>query len=186
MVDNTAPTISITAPAAGAKVKGTVTVTAGASDNVGVSKVGFYVDGSLKSTDTSSPYSYSWNTTSLANGSHSIYAKAYDAAGNVKQSSIISVTVDNTAPTVSITAPAANAKVKGTVTVTASASDNVGVSKVEFYVDGVLKRTDTSSPYSYGWRTTSLANGSHIIYAKAYDAAGNVTQSATVSVTVSN
>ena len=91
--------------------------------------------------------------------------------------------MDNSAPTVSLTAPAAGANVKGTVSVTASASDNVGVSKVEFYVDGVLKGTDTTSPYRYSWVTGT--NGSYTIYAKAYDAAENVKQSASVSVKVS-
>jgi hypothetical protein len=95
-------------------------------------------------------------------------------------------TTDTQAPTVSVTAPINGATVSGTTTVTASASDNVGVSKVDFYVDGVLKGTDTSSPYSYSWVTTSYANGSHTVYAKAYDAANNVGTSATNTVTVSN
>jgi len=93
---------------------------------------------------------------------------------------------DTTAPTVSITAPAAGATVSGTTTISASASDAVGVTKVDFYVDSVLKGTDTASPYSYSWATTSYSNGAHSIYAKAYDAASNVGTSSTVSVTVSN
>ncbi|MEA2165718.1 MAG: hypothetical protein QOK37_3845 [Thermoanaerobaculia bacterium] len=93
--DTTAPTVSITAPANGATVSGTVSITASASDNVGVTKVEFYVDGALKSTDTTSPYSYSWDSTSVANGSHSLIAKAYDAALNVGTSTAVSVTVNN-------------------------------------------------------------------------------------------
>jgi hypothetical protein len=93
--DTTPPTTSITAPTAGATVSGTTTVSASASDNVGVSKVEFYLDGALQSTDTTSPYSWSWNTTAAANGSHSLQSKAYDAAGNVGTSSTISVTVSN-------------------------------------------------------------------------------------------
>ena len=92
---------------------------------------------------------------------------------------------DTTAPTVSITAPSSGATVSGTVSFTASASDNVGVSKVEFYVDGSLKSTDTSSPYSYSWDTTAASNASHTLMAKAYDAANN-TGSDSESVTVSN
>jgi hypothetical protein len=95
-------------------------------------------------------------------------------------------TGDTTAPTVSITAPSNGATVSGTYTITASASDNVGVTQVDFYVDSVLKGSDTSSPYSYAWATTAYANGAHSIYAKAKDAAGNVGTSTTVSVTVSN
>ena len=93
---------------------------------------------------------------------------------------------DTTPPTTSITSPANNATVSGTVNVTASASDNVGVVKVEFYIDSVLKSTSTTSPYTFSWNTTTVANGSHTIFSKAYDAANNVGTSATVTVTVSN
>ena len=93
--DTTAPTASITAPAAGATVSGTVSVTATASDNVGVTKVEFYMDGALRTTDTTSPYSWSWDTTQFANSSHSLVTKAYDAAGNVGTSSTVTVTVNN-------------------------------------------------------------------------------------------
>ena len=93
---------------------------------------------------------------------------------------------DTTPPTTSITSPANNATVSGTITVTASASDNVGVVKVEFYIDSVLKSTVTTSPYTFSWNTTTVANGTHTIFSKAYDAANNVGTSATVTVTVSN
>jgi hypothetical protein len=95
-------------------------------------------------------------------------------------------TPDTTPPTTSITAPANGATVSGTVNVTASASDNVGVVKVEFYIDGALKSTVTTAPYTFSWNTTTVANGSHTIVSKAYDAANNVGTSATVTVTVSN
>ncbi len=95
--DTTPPTTAITAPANGATVSGTVSVTASASDNVGVTQVQFYIDGVLASTDTTSPYSYSWNTTAVANGSHTIYSRASDAAGNTGTSSTVTVTVSNTA-----------------------------------------------------------------------------------------
>src|SRR5581483_3690573 len=100
----------------------------------------------------------------------------------------VSVTVNNdlTAPATSITAPANGSTVSGTVSVTASASDNVGVTRVEFYLDGALKSTDTSSPYSWSWDTTASSNASHTLTSKAYDAAGNAGTSAAVSVTVNN
>jgi hypothetical protein len=94
--DTTPPTTSITAPANGATVSNTISVTASASDNVGVTKVEFYLDGALKSTSTTSPYSWSWNTTTATNGSHSLVTKAYDAAGNIGTSSTVTVTVSNT------------------------------------------------------------------------------------------
>jgi len=190
-LDITPPTVSITAPAAGATVSATVTVTATASDNVGVAGVQFKVDGANSGAeDTTSPYSISWVTTAVANGSHSLTAVARDAAGNTTTSSAVAVTVSNldiTPPTVSITAPAAGATVSGTVTVSATASDNVGVAGVQFKVDGTNSGAeDTTSPYSISWVTTSLANGSHSLTAVARDAAGNTTTSSAVSVTVSN
>jgi len=95
-------------------------------------------------------------------------------------------TPDTTPPTTSITSPANGATVGGTVTVQASASDNVGVTRVELYVDGSLSGTATSSPYAFSWNTTTVANGSHTLQTRAYDAAGNVGSSATITVTVSN
>jgi beta-lactamase superfamily II metal-dependent hydrolase len=96
--DITPPITSITAPLNGATVSGTTSVTASASDNVGVTKVEFYLDGALKSTDTTSPYSWSWDTTTATNGSHSLTSKAYDAALNVGTSTAVSVTASNGVP----------------------------------------------------------------------------------------
>ena len=93
--DTTLPTCSITSPTAGSTVSGTVTITAAATDNVGVTKVEIFVDGALRTTDTVSPYTWSWNTTTFANSSHTITAKAYDAAGNMKQAANVTVTVNN-------------------------------------------------------------------------------------------
>jgi hypothetical protein len=351
--DTQAPTTSITAPLNGATVSATTNVTANATDNVGVTRVEFWLDGALQSTDTTSPYAWSWNTTTATNGAHALQSKAFDAAGNAGTSTGVSVTVNNgggggsgadvsgwmltqanaagtytipagtiipaegylvvarqadkaafetfwartlpanaiflnsagampvingdetitlsnaasvvvdgpsvampataartmqrtdpctstwsalvetssnpgsgagagcsggvklnevsdasgtnnfiyefvelhndsaaaadtQAPATSITAPAAGATVSGVVNVTASASDNVGVTKVEFWLDGVLKSTDTASPYAWSWDSATSTNGAHSLVSKAYDAATNVGTSAAVSVTVSN
>lgn len=93
---------------------------------------------------------------------------------------------DTQPPTTSITSPVNGATVSGTVTISANASDNVGVTRVDFYVDGSLVGTDTTSPYSYAWNTTTYANGAHTLFTRAFDAAGNSGTSATVNVTVSN
>jgi hypothetical protein len=93
--------------------------------------------------------------------------------------------VKTSALTVSITTPVSVATVSGTVNVAASATEGAGVVRVEFYLDNSLQATDTSSPYAWIWNTTSAANGSHTITAKAYDAAGNAA-AASVSVPVSN
>ena len=188
--DTTPPTVSITAPASGAHLRGAaVTVSANASDNVGVVGVQFKLDGAnLGAEDTTSPYSISWNTTTVSNGGYTLSAVARDAAGNTTTSTTVSVTVDNSAPTVSVTAPANGATVSGAnVTVSADASDNDGVVGVQFKLDGAnLGAEDTASPYSVTWDTTTAGNGSHSLTAVARDAAGNITTSATVNVTVNN
>jgi hypothetical protein len=93
--DATPPTTSITSPANGATVSGTVTVSANASDNVGVSRVELYADGALVGSDATSPYAVAWNTTTASNGTHSLQTRAVDAAGNVGSSTVVSVTVSN-------------------------------------------------------------------------------------------
>jgi peptidoglycan hydrolase-like protein with peptidoglycan-binding domain len=96
------------------------------------------------------------------------------------------VSVDTTPPVTSITSPANNANVSSTIQVSATASDNVGVTSVSLYADGSLVATDNTAPYTFSLNTASLTNGSHTLFAKAYDAAGNIGTSANVTVTVSN
>lgn len=95
-------------------------------------------------------------------------------------------TPDTTAPTTAVTAPAAGANILNTATITSTATDNVGVTKVELYINGQLKGTDTSSPYSFSIDTKTLANGSTTLQTKAYDAAGNIGTSTAVTVNVKN
>jgi hypothetical protein len=330
---------------------GSVTFAASATDNVGVTRVEFDVDGALIGTDTAAPYTLAYDSTKLTNGAHSLVAKAYDAAGNVGTSGTATFSINNgtggggttvqilgnpgfetgtaspwvtssgvldnstseaahggtwkawldgygsshtdtlyqqvtidptataatltfwlhidTAETTTTTAndtlkvqlrnisgtvqatlatysnlnaasgfvqktfdlsaykgqtlqvylvgaenasnqtsfvvddfalnittsgsdttpPTVSATESGTsgaITFNASATDNVGVTKVEFYVDGGLKGTDTASPYTMTLDSTTLANSSHSLVAKAYDAAGNVGTSATVSFPINN
>jgi hypothetical protein len=98
--DTTVPQVSITSPATGSTVSSTITVSVSASDNVAISKVEMYVDGTLKNTKTSTPYSFSLDTTTLSNGLRTIMAKAYDTSNNVGTSSV-TVTVSNPVPPVS-------------------------------------------------------------------------------------
>ncbi len=184
--DTQSPAVSITSPANGATVAGTVSVQVSATDNVGVTQVELYRDGVLIGTKTSSPYTFNWDTTTVANGTHTLTAKGYDAAGNSATSSAVSVNVQNdiVAPTASITSPTNGQVVSATVTVQVSASDNVGVAKVELYADGGLVGTKTAAPYTFSWNTDPLTEASHTLQAKAYDAANNVGTSSTVSVTV--
>ena len=187
--DVTAPTVSITAPAAGT-VSGTINVTATANDNTGVAGVQFLLDGvNLGAEDITSPYSFSWNTTTATNGSHTLTAKARDAAGNITTSSGIVVTVSNAdtqAPSVTMTSPAAGAQT-GSITVSANATDNVGVVGVQFYFNGIsLNQEDTSPPFSIIFNTTTVADATYSLTARARDAAGNMTTSSPVVINVTN
>ena len=105
------------------------------------------------------PYTVTWDTTLVTNGSRQLTATARDAAGNTTTSTVVTVTVDNadvTAPTVVITAPSNGATVSSSVSVTATATDNIGVVGVQFTLDGQpLGAEQTAAPY-----TVSYENGS--------------------------
>lgn len=121
-----------------------------------------------------------------AGGGHTIDATADAAAGNQASADVgVTVPADTASPSVSISSPASGATVSGTIQVQASASDDVGVTRVELMVDGVVKSTLASAPWSFGLDTTALANGGHTLAATAYDAVGNGS-SAQVSVGVQN
>lgn len=182
--DTTPPTVSASETGS----SGTITLSANASDNVGVSNVEFYVDGVLKGSDATAPHAMTLDSTTLANGSHSLTAKAFDAAGNATTSAAVTFAIDNTpaADTTPPTVSASESGSSGTITLSATASDNVGVSNVEFYVDGVLKAGDAMAPYSVTLDSTTLTDGSHTLTAKAFDAAGNSATSAPVAFTITN
>ena len=188
--DTAPPAVSMTSPADGATVTGTITIRATASDDVGVAGVQFRLDGAnLGREDLSAPYSVAWDTTASANGSHTLTAVARDAAGNTATAAAVTVTVgnDTTAPTVAIISPADGANVSGTVTVSGTASDNIGVAGVQFFLDGVaLGREDLTAPYAVVWDTTTATDDSHTLTARARDAAGNTSFSAALTVTVFN
>jgi Bacterial Ig domain/Carboxypeptidase regulatory-like domain len=191
--DTTPPVVTITTPTNGAKISGTVMVSANATDNVSVASVQFQMDGAnVGAADLASPFTYSWDTTKTSSGPHVWSAIAKDGAGNSATSAAVTVTVSNTPtdttpPTVSISAPAAGASVSGGVNVLANAADNVGVASVQFQVDGInAGGLDGSTPYAYSWDTTKVSNGAHRLDAIARDAAGNSTTSAVVTVTVNN
>jgi hypothetical protein len=187
--DTAAPSIQITAPADGSTVGATVNVDATASDDLAVTKVEFSLDGAAKSQDPAAPYRWIWDSTGVADGSHTLKADAYDAAGN-KNSHQITVTVSNqgqdkTPPTVAVTSPANGATVNGMVTIAADAQDNKGVASVEFFVDGASVLKDTAAPYQAQWDTTQAAQGAHTLKATAADTSANTADS-TITVTVDN
>src|SRR5437016_7186542 len=127
----------------------------------------------------------------LASTVYHYRVKSRDAAGNLAVSADVTFTTvappDTTPPTVSVTAPAAGSTVAGTVTVSASASDSVGVVGVQFKLDGANLGVEvTSAPYTLSWNTATASNGQHTLTAVARDTAGNTATTAAVSVTVDN
>lgn len=189
-----APTVSITAPTSGSTVSGTISLYANATDTIGLSNVQFKLDGiNIGSADTTSPYSISWNSTTSANGSHSLTAVATNTSGISTTSLPISINVQNTVvtpptpPVVSISSPTANSTVSGTINVTASATDAKGVSNVQFKLDGTnLAAADTTNPYGISWDTTTATNGQHILTAIATNTSNLSTTSVSVTITVNN
>src|SRR5438132_8981390 len=184
--------VNVTSPADGSTVSATVPVSASVTivGHLTVRGVQFKLDGAnLGAEDTSAPYSVSWNTTTASNGSHTLTAVATDLLGGTWTSDPVTVTVfnDTTPPTVSITSPASGTIVAGTISVTASASDNVGVVGVQFLLDGLNAGAEvTAAPYSVSWDTTTASNGSHSLAAVARGAASNRTTTSAVVVAVSN
>ncbi|PYR58216.1 MAG: hypothetical protein DMF85_11390 [Acidobacteria bacterium] len=181
--DTTAPAVSITAPAAGAVVSGSVTITASASDNVGVAGVRFKVDATdIGSEVTTAPYSIGWNTTGVVNGSHNLTAVARDAAGNTKTSTAVSVTVNNVPDTTPPSAPsnvAATAVSFSQINLTwTAASDNVGVTGyrvLRCQGAGCAPTAQVAAPAGTSYSDTNLTPGTSYSYkVSAVDAATNV------------
>ena len=193
VVDNP-PSIEITNPSEGATLSGTVTVTAAASDDNGVSQVEFFVDGTSIGVDTTSSdgWSATWNTTLDPDGEYLVSATATDTMEQTGSDSI-SVTVSNESPTdnpptVTITYPSAGATLSGVVEITADAWDDDAVSQVEFFVDGgtIGVDNDATDGWNIAWDTTAYADGSHSLSAAATDTADQKTTSESVNMIVDN
>lgn len=171
--DTTPPGVTLTAPAEGSGVSGTVAVSANATDEVGVSKVEFYVDSTLTNTTSASPYGFQWDTTRAANGQHLLTAKAYDSAGNFSNSSYY-VTVqngDSQAPTAPGN-PSAKATSPTNIALTwAASTDNVGVVGYRIVRNSALL-TQVGATTSFQ-DSQALPNTQYTYTLTALDAAGN-------------
>jgi RHS repeat-associated protein len=191
----TPPVVSVLAPAPGAMVSGSSVTLSGAASSPGqLSQVQFLVDGTAVGSASQAPWSVTWNSASVANGSHTITAQGTDSAGNSTTSAGVAVTVNNfPTPTSTITSPANSATgLTGTVSVVTAetVASGLSVSKVELYVDGALYATSTASPWSFSWNTLDSVlpsyDGSHTLVSKVYDSSGLIASSATITVTVAN
>jgi hypothetical protein len=162
--DSVAPTVALTAPADGLVTKGAVVFTATASDDVGLGKVEFLVDGAVVGSKAVPPYRYTWNSTGAR--TVSVQARTQDAAHNVALSSPVAITVDNVAPDTSITASPASPTGETSASFTFSATETA---MFECSLDGAAFAGCTS-PAQY----SGLAYGQHTFAVRAIDALGNV------------
>lgn len=185
---NVLPTIGLTAPAANARytAPANIAMAASASDSDGtVTRVEFYAGAALIGSSNAAPYTATWSN--VASGSYSIMAKATDNVGGVAASAAVTVTVvDNTLPTIALTAPVPGGQyfAPATVSLAATAADSDGaVAKVDFYANGSLIGTSETAPYGFVW--DGIGAGTYALTAKATDDAGGISTSAAVTITVS-
>jgi hypothetical protein len=186
-------TLTITQPTAGASIENdSVHVAyATAGDLTGVDHVHFRLDGGANLEDASLDGRF--ELTDVADGAHSLTAVLVRAdhsplsGTDAAPVSFDTIAPDRTAPVITLTAPAADATVANTISVTATATDAKGVTGVQFLLDGApLGAEVTSAPYAVTWDSRTATNTTHTLTARARDAAGNVGTAANVVVTVYN
>ena len=172
--DITPPTTILTSPVTGAVLTGSAALTATATDDTAVARVDFLSNGAVIDSTTTPPYSFTWDTTVVPNGTYSLESQAYDEAGNTTISLPIAVTVQN----VDITPPSAPTSFSAIYTSSTTAalswtaaSDNIGVSKYVIYRNG---NQLTTTPYTT-YKDNSLVTVTAYTYSvAAEDAAGNI------------
>jgi hypothetical protein len=187
IVDNTAPTGAVSSPLSGAVVSGGVTLGVTASDANPIASVEYFVDGGSVGSSSGTPYQVAWNSASTGDGSHSISAVITDMAGNSTSTGGVGVTVDNFAPTVSVSGLPAN--VSGSVSVSASASSDTATVAYEARLLpsggwSAIGSSSGGSPWQVNW--TPGVDGTYEVRAKATDAGGNSGTSAVVTTRVDN
>lgn len=187
-VDNTSPTVSIKEPTPENIYYGTISVSVNATDNQELANVRFSVDNTEWSVmiynSTEFLWKYDLNTTILSDGQHTLMVLALDKASNPATTSVTLFT-DNAPPTLTIQTPQSGITVGLTLIFDVQASDAIGVSRIEFYIQDVLVCTVSDTPYQWSWDTTQYPNGEYAITVKAYDTVGN-TQTKETTVTVKN
>jgi peptidoglycan/xylan/chitin deacetylase (PgdA/CDA1 family) len=187
-IDTTAPTTAITcngATCSAAPYAGTVSVVLAASDDPGgsgVTSIRYTTNG----TDPTSTTGTIYTTAFAVSATTTVKYRAFDASGHAEAVNARLIQIDTAAPTVSLTAPGANAILGGPVSLTANAADNVAIARVDFLVDGAVVGSATTAPFGVSWSSTAVADGLHSIGARAVDTAGNQTSTATISVRVAN
>ena len=193
--DNIAPSGLIVYPYAGQIISGQETISILAEDNNGIDSVDFFINNVRVFTDFTDPYEYEWNTElEFEDANHIIGSIITDIEGNQFEIPSISVFVNNipnddVPPTINISNPVNGQTVSGTVNFTVNVDDNVGISQVEFFIDGYSFGVVTEEPYSYLWDTTSnigVHGNEHALSAIVIDTAGNTSFSQPILVIVEN
>ena len=193
--DNIAPSGLIVYPYAGQIISGQETISILAEDNNGIDSVDFFINNVRVFTDFTDPYEYEWNTElEFEDANHIIGSIITDIEGNQFEIPSISVFVNNipnddVPPTINISNPVSGQTVSGTVNFTVNVDDNVGISQVEFFIDGYSFGVVTEEPYSYLWDTTSnigVHGNEHALSAIVIDTAGNTSFSQPILVIVEN
>jgi chitodextrinase len=186
VADASDPTVSLTQPANGATLVGTITVSAQASDDRGVAAVQFFLDNAaLGAEDTTAPYQVTWNTGLAGDGTHSLFARARDSSGNLGTSTLISVTVDNAVDNQPPSVPANLRASVGSSTLInlswAPSSDSTGPVSYQVFRSGNLVGTVSATSYP----DAGLAPATTYTYTvRAVDGAGNFSlQSSPVTAT---
>jgi hypothetical protein len=191
-IEDDPPTVTITEPVDQSTVSGNVIIRADASDDNGVTQVEFFVD-SISigvGSNNSGEWTISWDSSGVSDGVHTIKATATDTMNQTANNSI-TVTTDNVIeddpPTVTITEPVDQSTVSGNVIIRADASDDNGVTQVEFFVDSISigMGINNSGEWTISWDSSGVSDGVHTIQAVATDTQGQ-TDSDSITVTVNN
>jgi endo-1,3-1,4-beta-glycanase ExoK len=187
----TPPVVAVAGIDTGATLSGALLLDADATDNIAVTQVKWYVDYVEVAWDGEAPWRATWSSKAVADGTHTIFAKAADARGTWGTSAIVTFTVRNDtivdpSPTVAVTSPVAGATVSSTVALSASGINLAGFTQMKWFVDGAEVGWDGAAPWTADWNSLLVANGEHAIFAKGLTAGGTWITSPPVLFEVNN
>jgi YD repeat-containing protein len=193
-LDTIAPTVSISSPTNGSQVGGVQTITVNETDDVGVVKVDFFLDGQLLGSSFSAPFSCTWDASSVTLGSHTLTANAYDDAGNVGTSDPVTLTVVDM-PVATITSPTEGQYLTGSIniagTATASSFDNYKLEYASQTTPTTWSLTTSSTTQVTSgtlgtWNTSAVVDDVYNLRLSVTDTAGLVSTVAVNGVIVDN
>ena len=183
----TTPVVTFVTPLSGATVSGQVPVTVNvAASSPAVTNVDFYDGSTLIGSAAAAPYTVTWNAGQVYNGAHTLLAIARTANTKISGSKSIAVNITGglMPPSVSVNfiSPQAGGTIFGQVPLLAAVSSSVPVAQVDFYQNGFLIGSASSSPYTVTWDSTQVVPGNYQLVATARTASGSVSKSISVAV----